>query len=282
MGPVFPPNPLDGERDVTETPESRDAQGVLIRPARGRRDPEAAPDLILAMTETLLDRLVGLLAARTVSMPRGGLFRAYEAKEEAPRRRLTLAGPFLGAPQAVLGLEKMIALGARRVWVVGWCGSLQPDLRIGDLVAPLDALSEEGTSKHYPLEGAAPRTDEGLQRLLVSELKEGGRNARKGRVWTTDAPYRETRQKVRAYRDQGILGVDMELSALLAVSAFRGVRPAALFVVSDELFDGTWRPGFSDPRLRAAEEAAARALDAALARAGGEAQEAPAAAGERE
>ncbi len=231
-----------------------DSDDVLIRPSRGKRDPDAAPDLILAMTESTLDLLVSRFEARPLRLRNTVLYRAWEVREESGPPGLTIAGPFLGAPHAVIGLEKMIALGAGRIWVTGWCGSLQPDLCIGDLVMPTDAFSDEGTSRHYPLQGRTPKTDQGLCRELGSALELRGTPARTGRVWSTDAPYRETRDKVRAFRDEGLVGVDMELSALLAVSAWRGVRLACLLVVSDELSDLTWRPGFSDPRLREGEE----------------------------
>ena len=62
--------------------------------------------------------------------------------------------------------------------------------------------------------------------------------------------YRETPSKVRAYRDQGILAVEMEMSALMTVGIYRSVRVAGLLVVSDELFDLKWRAGFKDPGFR--------------------------------
>jgi uridine phosphorylase len=156
----------------------------------------------------------------------------------------------------VLGLEKLIALGAGRIWVTGWCGSLQADLRIGDLVVPVDALPEEGTSQHYPLPQPDPATDEGLRKALAAALERRGLNARSGRLWTTDAVYRETRDKVLAMGRAGVLAVDMEISALLTVAAYRGVRLAGLLVVSDELSGGAWHPGFSSRELRGGSSAA--------------------------
>ncbi len=64
---------------------------------------------------------------------------------------LVLAGPMLGAPQAVLVLEKMIALGVNEVIAAGWCGSLQPQVEIGHLVLPTGAFSEEGPPRITPL-----------------------------------------------------------------------------------------------------------------------------------
>ena len=72
---------------------------------------------------------------------------------------VALAGPMLGAPQTVLVLERMIALGARKFIALGWCGSLRSDVRIGDIVLPSGAISEEGTSAHYPGVECAPSSE---------------------------------------------------------------------------------------------------------------------------
>ena len=66
---------------------------------------------------------------------------------------ITLAAPALGAPYAVMVMEKLMVLGARMVLALGWCGSLQSGLSIGDLVLPSTTVSTEGTSRHYPLNG---------------------------------------------------------------------------------------------------------------------------------
>ena len=44
------------------------------------------------------------------------------------------------------------------------------------------------------------------------------------KTWTTDAFYRETPGKVRKYRAEGCLAVEMEAAAFMAVARFRGVR----------------------------------------------------------
>jgi uridine phosphorylase len=158
---------------------------------------------------------------------------------------VAVAGPMLGAPQSVLVLEKMIALGAKRFIAAGWCGSLLKEVQIGDIVLPAGAISEEGTSVHYP--GAqctpSPRLTEPLRSVLAST----GLTVYEGTVWTTDAPFRETRAKLEAFQSQGVLGVDMETSALFTVSRFRGVDLAVVLVVSDTLSGLKWKHGFRDP-----------------------------------
>ncbi len=125
---------------------------------------------------------------------------------------------------------------------------------------PTTAHSEEGTSTHYPVPETRPESDAMLNRRLQEALNTKGLPFRTGEVWTTDAPYRETLDKVKHYQRLGVLAVEMEMSALMTVARFRAVSVAALLVVSDELFDLKWKPGFSDPLLVKRSRAAAEIL----------------------
>jgi uridine phosphorylase len=175
---------------------------------------------------------------------------------------ITLAGPAPGAPYAVMILEKLIALGAQNVIALGWCGSLRPEVRIGDLIVPDSAYSEEGTSAHYPMAEPEPRPAAALYRTIKNLLNAAGLKFHHGRVWTTDAIYRETRGKVQAYGAQGMLAVEMEISALFTVARYRKVALAGMLVVSDELFTFTWRHGLREDHFhRSRRQAVSVALD---------------------
>ncbi|MBM4300972.1 MAG: phosphorylase [Deltaproteobacteria bacterium] len=180
-------------------------------------------------------------------------------------RPITLTAPALGAPYAVMVLEKLMVLGARMVLALGWCGSLQSHLKIGDLVLPSTTVSTEGTSRHYPLDGQAPDPDPGLCGVLRQLLEASDHRWQEGPVWSTDGFYRETAQLVQAYQAQGVLGVDMEMAALFTVGRFRQVSVAGLLVVSDELATLQWKPGYRSERFRQARDQAARLVLAAAA-----------------
>jgi uridine phosphorylase len=163
-------------------------------------------------------------------------------------------------------LEKLICLGARRVLALGWCGSLASMVRIGHLILPRGAVPGDGTSPHYCPDGAVISPDLDLYTFLARRLGDGPVPWHTGPVWTTDAFYRETPELVRSCQSRGILGIDLELAALLAVGQFREVAVAGLLVVSDELFTLQWRPAGPSPEFRQAREVAARLiLDAAAA-----------------
>jgi uridine phosphorylase len=173
---------------------------------------------------------------------------------------LSIVGAPLGSPQAALVLERLIAMGAEKVVALGCCGSLQPTLKTGDLVIPTHAFSEEGTSAHYPLpDGLHARADERLVQSLVKGCQERKLPWIAGRVWTTDAIFRETREKVRRYGEMDILAVEMEMSALFTVAVYRKISLGGLMVVSDELAAPKWKTGFLNPFFWLASRKAAKA-----------------------
>ncbi|WP_456473356.1 nucleoside phosphorylase [Desulfolithobacter sp.] len=232
-----------------EGPTTRVGYECVLNPERRKGEPELPPSGILAVNPTD-GRTLEQLAVQ-FGLKRRFLFnsRLYSGREAG----FFLAGPAVGAPMAVLCLEKLIGLGARNIILYGWCGSLVREIGVGDIVVPTSHLSEEGTSAHYPISGESG-PDHGLRLQLTSLLDRCDESWHAGRCWTTDAPYRETRAKVRRYGADGIKVVDMEYSALCRVALFRGVRLAAVFLVSDLLWQDPWKPGFvsSDFKKRSA------------------------------
>ena len=102
----------------------------------------------------------------------------------------------------------------------------------------------------YPIGNINLLSEEEMILIMENILQGKGLKYSLGKVWTTDAPYRETPSKVSNYYEKGVSAVDMEMSALLTLACFRQVKLAGLFIVSDELFDLKWRPGFSNPLLK--------------------------------
>jgi uridine phosphorylase len=150
-----------------------------------------------------------------------------------------MVGP-IGAPATVATLEAAIGLGARRLLFFGICGSLQPDLQIGDLVLADATLREEGTSYHYLAAGEPAEPTAHLLEHAEANLRAERIPYRRGTIWTTDAPYRETRTKVSRLASEGVLGVEMETSAVYALARFRGLEALSVQIVSDQLVGEEW------------------------------------------
>jgi len=218
----------------------------IINPERGKNDPQLPIGGFL-----LVNPAEANYAAQFAKAREGRRFFLYHSNLfviNQPESSFFLAGPAVGAPMAVMTLEKLIALGASKVVVLGWCGALSQSLHVGDILLPTWAVSEEGTSNHYPLH-ERPDSSENLRTELKNILRSEFR-VQEGPIWTTDAPFRETRDKVTEYGGRGILGVDMEFAALNTVAAFRGIELAGAMLVSDELYRQEWQPSFLSKSFR--------------------------------
>lgn len=235
----------------------------LVRPARGPNDPLIGPVAVLAAVEADLTLVRALMG--TGGKSRATIFasRLYQGADQMTG--MSVAGPILGAPYAAMVLEKMIVLGATKFVFLGWCGSVQPYAKISDLVVVESALSDEGTSGHYMLDdqsGAASEilASKNIVPAIETILKTRAFSFQKGSVLSTDAPYRETRDKVLWAQEQGVVAVDMELAALFAVARFHSVDLGALLVVSDELGTLKWQQGFSRGDFKDARKKAANVV----------------------
>lgn len=136
----------------------------------------------------------------------------------------------VGAPACVCALEEIIAMGGRRFVFFGCCGVLDELVVQGRLIVPAAAVRDEGTSYHYTLPGDEIVPDADASAVLVNCLKRLGYPFVTGKIWTTDAVYRETKELIRERRNEGCIGVDMEYSALLAAAQYRKVRLGPVFL----------------------------------------------------
>ncbi|MFA7381945.1 MAG: nucleoside phosphorylase [Desulfurivibrionaceae bacterium] len=218
---------------------------VVVEPCRGKNEPQL-PSCGIILVNPAEARQAAQISGQG-GWARHFLFHSNLHCTQSPP--MFWAGPAIGAPMAVICLEKLIALGASRIIVCGWCGSLCPDLGVGELVLPTWAISEEGTSAHYPVVGRSEASLR-LRKDLKDFFADQGKVLREGPIWTTDALYRETREKVVRYGTEGIIAVDMEYSALMQVAAFRGVELAAVLMVSDLLWQEYWQPAFQGREFR--------------------------------
>lgn len=243
------------------------AEEALFTPAESlsHRDDESHPvpeALVLCYHDGLLARIAEEyeVAEIEVDAPWGTCYLL-----SGTDGRVGVVGGFgVGAPQTALAMEEFVVRGVKKFVSVGHAGSLQPDVRVGDLVVVERALRDEGTSHHYLAPGKWAEATPELVEALADACAEADEPYRRGSTWTIDAPYRETGAEIEAYREEGVLTVDMEAAATFAVARHRGVAAGALFTVSDHL-DAEWEPRFEEtlPHLLRAFDRAVEALSVA-------------------
>ena len=166
--------------------------------------------------------------------------------------RVGLLGQFgIGAPAAAAALEELAATGTSAFVSVGTAGSLQRDLRIGDLVLCEAAIRDEGVSHHYLPAARLARATTAMTAAMAEAMQHAGVPFRAGTSWTIDTPYRETVAEARHYQAEGVLCVEMEAAALFAVAQVRGLSVASAFAISDSLAELAWNPQFHAPGVEA-------------------------------
>jgi len=230
---------------------------AIVRPIRTKRTPLLGPLALVAASELdvqILRQGLDLPDSRPLYMSR-----IYFNRTDP--QQPVVVGPIIGAPYAVMLLEILRSWGVQKAFFIGWCGSIDPGTRIGDIIVPTGAWIDEGTSMHYGQSAeVAVHPDKGLTEMLQLGLQQRRITFQSGLIWTTDAIFRETQSQIHRFQRLKALAVEMELSALLSAAAFYGLPMAAILTVSDELFTLQWCPGFKTEVFRLSRSAACSLL----------------------
>jgi uridine phosphorylase len=139
----------------------------------------------------------------------------------ADGRPLTIQSTGMGGPSAAIVLEELCDLGLRTAVRIGTCAGLGGSCALGDLIVAEEVLCADGASRAL----GAPERLNGDQALTAELLRRGARAAL---VASTDLFYERDAERRRGWRRAGVVAVDMEAAALLAVAVQRNIRVACL------------------------------------------------------
>lgn len=223
----------------------------VVPPLGARHAPDIGPVAVMASCEPDF-KLIRSCNAISKTVP---FFTSTLMTLQKPHEGLCVTGPFLGAPYAVMLLESLIARGADKIIVLGWCGAISKTLAVGDIIVPVKSIVDEGTSCNYKtldteLPVSSPHKE--FSQQVSEHLRSSGISIKEETIWTTDAIYRETRNKINHFHHMGAHAVEMECSALFSVAEYRKVQLASVLVVSDSVAFEDWNPGFGKKQFKAA------------------------------
>ncbi len=213
---------------------------AVIEPARVIRHRDVPEACVLCFFGDVIDslrrshrlRIAGLFASEAGTVPLFSL--------NVGDATVGLFHSPLGAPASAGFLEELIAAGCRRFVACGGAGVLRRDIAVGHVIVPDAAVRDEGTSYHYLPPSREVAADEASVAALVHVLERRHIPYLRGKTWTTDSCYRETRTAVDRHRAEGCLTVEMEAAAFMAVAQFRGVSFAQMLYAGDDLSGVSW------------------------------------------
>ena len=146
----------------------------------------------------------------------------------------------VGAPACVAGFEEVVAMGAKKFVLFGSCGVLDDHKVKENIIIPVSAIRDEGTSYHYIEPSEETEANTHSIEVLEQVLKNCGYSYIKGKTWTSDAIYRETIPAIHRRRQEGCLAVEMECASMLAVSQYRKIPFLQFLYGADNLSSDTW------------------------------------------
>lgn len=216
------------------------APTALIEPSKIIRPRDMPEGCVICFFKEVIDKVVAEHNARVLvkNAWEDGPHPVYEITYQG--QRLAFFHPGIGAPLAAGLLEEVIGFGCRKFIACGGCGVLEKDIAVGNLIVVSGAIRDEGVSYHYLPPGREISANEVGVRALVNTLRQRGVPYRLGKTWTTDAPYRETIDRIARRKAEGCLAVEMESAGMMAVAQFRSVVFAQVLYGGDDLSGTQW------------------------------------------
>ncbi len=134
---------------------------------------------------------------------------------------------------------------AKNLIRLGSCGALREDIKVGDLILATGSIRGEGVTPYYVDEEFETLPDKKITEALMKAANKLGVKIHQGKVWSTDALLRETKELVEAKAEEGAIAVDMVTSTLLTIAQTYNVKAASILAVSDNVMTGEM--GFTNP-----------------------------------
>jgi len=147
--------------------------------------------------------------------------------------------------------EVMCNAGIKNIIRVGTAGSLDEDIKVGDIFVVDEVIRGDGVTPYYVDKDFKTVADKKIADTLYNVGKEMGITIHRGKAWTTDALLRETREIVEAKRKEGARAVDMVSSTLLTIAQTYNIKAGSILAVSDNVVTGEM--GFMNPMYYMAE-----------------------------
>ncbi|MBT2582118.1 purine-nucleoside phosphorylase [Planococcus sp. ISL-109] len=154
-------------------------------------------------------------------------------------KRISVQGTGMGVPSiSIYVTELMQEYDVQKLIRVGTCGSIHQDVKVRDVILA-QAASTDSKMNDIIFNGItyAPIADFDLLQKAYAAGIEKGLNLRVGNVFTEDVFYNEHAEHEK-WAQYGILGLEMESSALYTLAAKFGRKALSILTVSDHLLTG--------------------------------------------
>lgn len=195
---------------------------------------------ITCFSKKLLDSIIEMFDYEIISelANANGHIPVYKINYEGEDIALYMS--YVGAASCCVAYDTMLAKGLEKLVMFGTCGVLDENIEDLGIIIPTYAIRDEGTSYHYMASSDEIEVNKKYKEDFIAILNSHNIKYVEGKTWTTDAPFRETIDKIKMRKDMGAICVDMEASAINAVADFRDKEVFQFFYAADKIVSSSW------------------------------------------
>jgi purine-nucleoside phosphorylase len=155
-------------------------------------------------------------------------------------KRVSVQGTGMGLPSLSIYVNELIDhYGVKNLLRVGSCGSFQPNIKVRDVILAMSSCSESNfNQKTFKGMDFAPSANFDLLMQVYNYGKSKISNIHVGNILSADTFYNEDPEEWKLWARHGVLGVEMETSALYTIAARKQCRALSVLTVSDCFLTG--------------------------------------------
>ena len=146
-----------------------------------------------------------------------------------------VSGPWISAD-----IEQLNASGVEKFIIFGNCGVIDSNIEDCSIIIPTLAFREEGTSYHYVEASDTIEMNPKYIDDFTQVLNDYNFDYTNGYTWTTDAFFRETKDKIEYFKSKGVKTVEMEGATIAAVCQRKNLDYFTFYYAGDNLDSTEW------------------------------------------
>ena len=154
--------------------------------------------------------------------------------------RISVQGTGMGIPSiSIYATELIRDYGVKNLIRIGSCGAIKQEINLMDLILAVGASTDSQINK-LVFGGAEFAAIANFELLLkaYNVVKEKKMQVHVGNVLSSDIFYSDDPNFWKIWAKHGILGIDMEATALYSIAAKYGVNALTILTVSDQIVRG--------------------------------------------
>lgn len=216
---------------------------AVINPEMLVEKVENFPDVTIScFSKKLFESVLSFFEPKKIAEARSAVGENPIYEVEYKGERFAFFQSYVGEPKCVGDYEDILAMGSQCLILLGNCGVLDRTIEDCGIIIPTRAIRDEGCSYHYAPPSEMIEVNRKYVELFHEVLDQFGYPYVEGITWTTDACYRETREKVERRKAQGAICVEMECAGMQALCDFRATDFFQFFYAGDNLDHSSWQP----------------------------------------